>query len=80
MRRKPSVNLPGAVVPSDRVIPGVMDWPSTRMSLVPWITNMVPSVASMSGILRTTISRAFSNPASAPAATTARIATVPTWL
>ncbi len=24
MRRKPSVNLPGAVVPSSRVMPGVM--------------------------------------------------------
>lgn len=47
---------------------------------MPWMTNIVPRVASMSGIFMTTISRALRSPASAPAAMTARIATVPTWL
>ena len=44
------------------------------------MTNMVPSVASMSGILSTTMSSALSRPASAPATITAMIATIPTWL
>ncbi len=77
--RKPGVNRPGATLPSRRIIPDDTDCPDTGTSFSPMITNMVPSVASRSGILSTTMRKALSPPTSAPATRTTSTAMPPTW-
>ena len=71
------MNFPGATLPSLKINPEETDWPSTGTSFNPIIVNIVASVASKSGIFKTTIKKALNSPTSTPPSSTTTRAIAP---